>query len=164
MTRKQRRGILIGTCLVVLGVAVGLVLYAHAGFDRVLLYAERGRRDADLAGAALQARRTGRDGKRGARRGHDHPLRRHRQDRAPCRSPLRACCPTCSARARAWWPKACSGPTAPSRPTTCSPSTTRNTCRRRWQKLKEEGVWRGEAEADTERSRQGELRSEGRGR
>lgn len=28
MTRKQRRGILIGTCLVVLGVAVGLVLYA----------------------------------------------------------------------------------------------------------------------------------------
>ena len=28
MTRKQRRGILIGTCLAVLGVAVGLVLYA----------------------------------------------------------------------------------------------------------------------------------------
>jgi cytochrome c-type biogenesis protein CcmE len=28
MTRKQRRGILIGTCLVVLGVAVGLVLFA----------------------------------------------------------------------------------------------------------------------------------------
>ena len=28
MTRKQRRGILIGTCLVVLGVAVGLVLVA----------------------------------------------------------------------------------------------------------------------------------------
>jgi cytochrome c-type biogenesis protein CcmE len=28
MTRKQRRGILIGVCLVVLGVAVGLVLYA----------------------------------------------------------------------------------------------------------------------------------------
>jgi cytochrome c-type biogenesis protein CcmE len=28
MTRKQRRGILIGACLVVLGVAVGLVLYA----------------------------------------------------------------------------------------------------------------------------------------
>ncbi|ODR94706.1 hypothetical protein AUC70_08855 [Methyloceanibacter stevinii] len=28
MTRKQRRGVLIGTCLVVLGVAVGLVLYA----------------------------------------------------------------------------------------------------------------------------------------
>lgn len=28
MTRKQRRGILIGVCLTVLGVAVGLVLYA----------------------------------------------------------------------------------------------------------------------------------------
>ena len=28
MTRKQRRGILIGTCVAVLGVAVGLVLYA----------------------------------------------------------------------------------------------------------------------------------------
>jgi len=28
MTRKQRRGVLIGTCLVVLGVAVALVLYA----------------------------------------------------------------------------------------------------------------------------------------
>jgi len=28
MTRKQRRGALIGTCLVVLGIAVGLVLYA----------------------------------------------------------------------------------------------------------------------------------------
>lgn len=28
MTRKQRRGIFIGTCLVVLGVAVGLVLFA----------------------------------------------------------------------------------------------------------------------------------------
>ena len=28
MTRKQRRGVLIGTCLVVLGIAVGLVLYA----------------------------------------------------------------------------------------------------------------------------------------
>ncbi len=28
MTRKQRRGILIGTCLAVLGVAVGLVLFA----------------------------------------------------------------------------------------------------------------------------------------
>ena len=28
MTRKQRRGVLIGTCLVVLGVAVSLVLYA----------------------------------------------------------------------------------------------------------------------------------------
>ena len=28
MTRKQRRGILIGVCLAVLGVAVGLVLYA----------------------------------------------------------------------------------------------------------------------------------------
>jgi len=28
MTRKQRRSVLIGTCLVVLGVAVGLVLYA----------------------------------------------------------------------------------------------------------------------------------------
>jgi cytochrome c-type biogenesis protein CcmE len=28
MTRKQRRGVLIGTCLVVLGVAIGLVLYA----------------------------------------------------------------------------------------------------------------------------------------
>ncbi len=28
MTRKQRRGVLIGTCLVVLGLAVGLVLYA----------------------------------------------------------------------------------------------------------------------------------------
>jgi cytochrome c-type biogenesis protein CcmE len=28
MTRKQRRGVLIGTCLAVLGVAVGLVLYA----------------------------------------------------------------------------------------------------------------------------------------
>jgi len=31
MTRKQRRGVLIGTCLVVLGVAVGLVLYAMRG-------------------------------------------------------------------------------------------------------------------------------------
>jgi cytochrome c-type biogenesis protein CcmE len=28
MTRKQRRGVLIGTCLVVLGIAVGLVLFA----------------------------------------------------------------------------------------------------------------------------------------
>ncbi|MGH6736561.1 MAG: cytochrome c maturation protein CcmE [Methyloceanibacter sp.] len=28
MTRKQRRGVLIGTCLAVLGLAVGLVLYA----------------------------------------------------------------------------------------------------------------------------------------
>jgi cytochrome c-type biogenesis protein CcmE len=28
VTRKQRRGILIGTCLAVLGVAVGLVLFA----------------------------------------------------------------------------------------------------------------------------------------
>ncbi len=28
MTRKQRRGVLIGTCLVVLSIAVGLVLYA----------------------------------------------------------------------------------------------------------------------------------------
>lgn len=28
MTRKQRRGVLIGTCLLVLGAAVGLVLYA----------------------------------------------------------------------------------------------------------------------------------------
>ena len=28
MTRKQRRGVLIGTCVAVLGVAVGLVLYA----------------------------------------------------------------------------------------------------------------------------------------
>ena len=28
MTRKQRRGVLIGMCLVVLGIAVGLVLYA----------------------------------------------------------------------------------------------------------------------------------------
>ena len=28
MTRKQRRGVLIGTCLLILGVAVGLVLYA----------------------------------------------------------------------------------------------------------------------------------------
>ena len=28
MTRKQRRGVLIGTCLLVLGVAVGLALYA----------------------------------------------------------------------------------------------------------------------------------------
>jgi cytochrome c-type biogenesis protein CcmE len=28
MTRKQRRGVLIGTCLVVLGAATGLVLYA----------------------------------------------------------------------------------------------------------------------------------------
>ena len=28
MTRKQRRGVLIGTCLAVLGVAVGLVLFA----------------------------------------------------------------------------------------------------------------------------------------
>jgi cytochrome c-type biogenesis protein CcmE len=28
MTRKQRRGVLIGTCLAVLGVAIGLVLYA----------------------------------------------------------------------------------------------------------------------------------------
>jgi cytochrome c-type biogenesis protein CcmE len=28
VTRKQRRGVLIGTCFVVLGVAVGLVLYA----------------------------------------------------------------------------------------------------------------------------------------
>jgi len=28
MTRKQRRGVLIGTCILVLGVAVGLVLYA----------------------------------------------------------------------------------------------------------------------------------------
>jgi cytochrome c-type biogenesis protein CcmE len=28
MTRKQRRGVLIGTCLVVLGAALGLVLYA----------------------------------------------------------------------------------------------------------------------------------------
>ncbi len=28
MTRKQRRGVLIGTCLVVLGAAIGLVLYA----------------------------------------------------------------------------------------------------------------------------------------
>ncbi len=37
MTRKQRRGVLIGTCLVVLGVAVGLVLLRHAGFDRLLL-------------------------------------------------------------------------------------------------------------------------------
>ena len=28
MTRKQRRGVLIGTCLAVLGLAVGLVLFA----------------------------------------------------------------------------------------------------------------------------------------
>jgi cytochrome c-type biogenesis protein CcmE len=28
MTRKQRRGVLIGTCLAVLGLAIGLVLYA----------------------------------------------------------------------------------------------------------------------------------------
>ena len=31
MTRKQRRGVLIGTCLAVLGMAVGLVLYAMSG-------------------------------------------------------------------------------------------------------------------------------------
>ena len=37
MTRKQRRGVLIGTCLVVLAVAVGLVLFAMRDFDRVLL-------------------------------------------------------------------------------------------------------------------------------
>ena len=46
MTRKQRRGVLIGTCLAVLGVAVGLVLFALRDFDRVLLYAERSRREA----------------------------------------------------------------------------------------------------------------------
>ncbi|MBK5198184.1 MAG: cytochrome c maturation protein CcmE [Methyloceanibacter sp.] len=36
MTRKQRRGILIGTCLVVLGVAVGLVLFAMR--DSILFF------------------------------------------------------------------------------------------------------------------------------
>ena len=50
MTRKQRRGVLIGTCLVVLGVAVGLVLYAMRDFDRLLLHPERSRQDAGLAG------------------------------------------------------------------------------------------------------------------
>ncbi len=37
MTRKQRRGVLIGTCVAVLGVAVGLVLFAMRELDRVLL-------------------------------------------------------------------------------------------------------------------------------
>jgi cytochrome c-type biogenesis protein CcmE len=32
MTRKQRRGVLVGTCLLVLSVAVGLVLYALGDF------------------------------------------------------------------------------------------------------------------------------------
>ncbi len=37
MTRKQRRGVLIGTCLAVLAVAIGLVLFAMRELDRVLL-------------------------------------------------------------------------------------------------------------------------------
>ena len=37
MTRKQRRGVLIGTCLTVLAVAIGLVLFAMRELDRVLL-------------------------------------------------------------------------------------------------------------------------------
>ena len=53
MTRKQRRGVLIGTCLVVLGSRRGTGAVRHARLDRVLLQPERGRRD----GASLPGQR-----------------------------------------------------------------------------------------------------------
>ena len=52
-------------------------------------------------------------------------------------------CRTCSAKGRAWSPKARSSPAARSRPTPCSPSTTRTTCRKEVaDALKKQGHWK----------------------
>ncbi len=55
MTRKQRRGVLIGVSVGVLMVAVGLVLYRAARFHRLLSYPERHRREARPSRASASA-------------------------------------------------------------------------------------------------------------
>ena len=80
------------------------------GLDRVLQFADRRGREARHAGHAHPPRRPGEGRQRAARRQPRRPLRGHRRQRAPSRSPTRASCPTCSAKGRAWSPKARSMP------------------------------------------------------
>ena len=144
MTRKQRRLALIGSGLAVLAVAAGLVLFALN--DSIVFFnsptdvAEKGVRPGErirLGGLVA-------DGS--IERGdkllvHFEVTDGNKDD---CRRLYAASCPTCSARGRAWSPRAASAPTACSRPTPCWPSTTRTTCRARSSDaLKKQGHWEG---------------------
>ena len=106
MTRKQRRLVLIGSALGVLALAVALVLIALK--DSIVFFNS----PTDVVEKQHQARdphsarRAGEGRQRRARRNLARPLRRHRrQEHGPGRL-IRACCPICSAKGRAWWPKA----------------------------------------------------------
>ena len=129
MTRKQRRGIMIGGGVVVLAVAGLLVLSALR--DTIVFF----HTPSDVAGQKVKPGQRFRLGglvlegsiKRGggADVGFASPTRAR-----PSRSPIAACCRTCSAKARAWSRKAARARRG-SAPTPFSPSTTRTTCRRR---------------------------------
>ena len=109
MTRKQRRLVLIGGALAVLGIAAGLVLFALHDTHRVLLRPDRNRREGHPARHALAHRRPGQGRQPCARRRTRRvELRgdRHHQGRSRCATV--ASCRTCSARGRASWPRACS--------------------------------------------------------
>ena len=70
MTRKQRRGVLIGVGVGVLTAGGGPRAVRPARLDRLLPYAERRRREADRGRPALPPRRAGRGRLGEARRGH----------------------------------------------------------------------------------------------
>ena len=83
--------------------------------SRLLLFADPGRGEARRARSPLPPGRPG----RGRQREEERPgsaLHRHRHPQDAARASIAACCPTCSARARAWSPRARWAPTASSPP------------------------------------------------
>ena len=132
MTRKQRRGVLIGTCLVVLGVAVGLVLYAMR--DSIVFFYSPSE-VAKMQIAPGQRFRLGGLVETGSVvRGEGTTIRFVVTDKAQDAAGdlYRRAARSVPRRAGRGRRRRARAPTASSMPTTCSPSMTRNTCRRRW--------------------------------
>ena len=111
MTRKQRRGVLLGVCLAVLGVAVGLVLYAMRD-SIVFFYSPSEVTEMQIA-PGQRFRLGGLVETGSVVRGEGTTIRFVVTDRAKT------------------LPRERFGPTACFMPTACSPSTTRITCRRK---------------------------------
>ena len=132
MTRKRRRLIFVLAGMGCLGIATALVLNAFDD-NLVFFYSPTDlRAEASGHGQAPAHRRPGRNRQPGHVRGRQaRSISASPTARPTWPSPMPACCPTCSARARAWSPRASWAPTASSPQPRCWPSTTRTTCRPR---------------------------------
>ena len=132
MKPRHRRFLWIGAGVVLLGAAAGARAQRVPVQPRLLLLADRRRREPRAAGPRVPHRRPGRGEEPDARGRRTHRAlqrHRHRARRSPSSTP--ASFPTCSRKARASSRRARSAPTACSTPPRCSPSTTRTTCRPR---------------------------------